>query len=74
MFIPVESAYISALDSDRYIYDYAYKKNIILATPLSLLPTLRTIENLWRIDSQNQNVQKIYLLFHIFLIDILAPR
>ncbi|MBR5599040.1 MAG: DNA recombination protein RmuC, partial [Alphaproteobacteria bacterium] len=38
---------------------YAYKKNIILATPLSLLPTLRTIENLWKIDSQNQNVQKI---------------
>ncbi|MBP5698208.1 MAG: DNA recombination protein RmuC, partial [Alphaproteobacteria bacterium] len=59
MFIPVESAYIAALDCDRYIYDYAYKKNIILATPLSLLPTLRTIENLWRIDSQNQNVEKI---------------
>jgi DNA recombination protein RmuC len=59
MFIPVESAYIAALDSDRYIYDYAYKRNIILATPLSLLPTLRTVENLWRIDSQNQNVQKI---------------
>ena len=59
MFIPVESAYIAALDYDRYIYDYAYKKNVILATPLSLLPTLRTIENLWRIDSQNQNVQKI---------------
>ena len=59
MFIPVESAYIAALDTDRYLYDYAYKKNIILATPLSLLPTLRTIENLWRIDSQNQNVQKI---------------
>lgn len=59
MFIPVESAYIAALDCDRYIYDYAYKRNIILATPLSLLPTLRTIENLWKIDSQNQNVQKI---------------
>ena len=59
MFIPVESAYIAALDCDRYIYDYAYKRNIILATPLSLLPTLRTVENLWRIDSQNQNVQKI---------------
>jgi len=59
MFIPVESAYIAALDYDRYIYDYAYKKNVILATPLSLLPTLRTVENLWRIDSQNQNVEKI---------------
>ena len=59
MFIPVESAYIAALETDRTIYDYAYKKNVILATPLSLLPTLRTVENLWRIDSQNQNVQKI---------------
>lgn len=59
MFIPIESAYIAALDYDRYIYDYAYKKNIILATPLSLLPTLRTIENLWKIDNQNQNVRKI---------------
>ena len=29
MFIPVESAYIAALDSDRYIYDYTYKRNII---------------------------------------------
>ena len=59
MFIPIESAYISALEYDPYLYDYAYKRNIILATPLSLLPTLRTVENLWRIDSQNQNVQKI---------------
>lgn len=59
MFIPVESAYIAALNTDRGIYDYAYKKNVILATPLSLLPTLRTVENLWRIDSQNQNVEKI---------------
>lgn len=59
MFIPVESAYIAALELDNHLYDYAYKKNIILATPLSLLPTLRTVENLWRIDSQNQNVRKI---------------
>jgi DNA recombination protein RmuC len=59
MFIPVESAYIAALDYDRYLYDYAYKKNVILATPLSLLPTLRTVENLWRMSDQNQNVQKI---------------
>lgn len=59
MFIPVESAYIAALEYDHALYDYAYKKNIILATPLSLLPTLRTVENLWRIDSQNRNVQKI---------------
>lgn len=59
MFIPVESAYIAALDEDNLLYDYAYRRNVILATPLSLLPTLRTVENLWRIDSQNRNVGKI---------------
>lgn len=59
MFIPVESAYVAALETDNTLYDYAYKRNVILATPLSLLPVLRTVENLWRIDRQNQNVQKI---------------
>ena len=59
MFIPMESAYIAAIEADYTLYDYAYKKNIILATPLSLLPILRTVENLWKVDSQNQNVQKI---------------
>ncbi len=59
MFIPVESAYIAALQTDNNIYDYAYQKNVILATPLSLLPTLRTVENLWRIDNQNRNTQQI---------------
>ena len=59
MFIPVESAYVAALEADNNLYDYAYRRNVILATPLSLMPVLRTVENLWRIDSQNQNVQKI---------------
>ena len=59
MFIPIESAYVAALEADNTLYDYAYRRNVILATPLSLLPILRTVENLWRIDKQNQNVQKI---------------
>lgn len=59
MFIPVESAYIAALDEDNTLYDYAYRHNVILATPLSLLPTLRTVENLWRMENQNRNVHKI---------------
>ena len=59
MFIPVESAYVAALEADNNLYDYAYRRNVILATPLSLMPVLRTVDNLWRIDSQNQNVQKI---------------
>lgn len=59
MFIPIESAYVAALEADNNLYDYAYRRNVVLATPLSLLPVLRTVANLWRIDSQNHNAQKI---------------
>lgn len=59
IFIPVESAFVDAIKQDSTLYDYAYKKNIALTTPSSLLPILRTVENLWRIENQNKYVQKI---------------
>lgn len=59
IFVPVESAYVEAVRSDNGLYDYAYKKNIMITTPSSLLPILRTIENLWQIEHQNKNVARI---------------
>ncbi|MBR1778106.1 MAG: DNA recombination protein RmuC [Alphaproteobacteria bacterium] len=59
MFIPVEQAYIEALSADPEIYEAAYQNNIAVTTASSLLPVLRTIENLWRIEKQNKNVQQI---------------
>lgn len=59
IFVPVESAFIEAIKKDDSLYDYAYKKNVALTTPSSLLPILRTVENLWRIENQNKYVQKI---------------
>lgn len=59
MFIPVEQAYIEALSADSEIYEAAYQNNIAVTTASSLLPVLRTIENLWRIEKQNKNVQQI---------------
>ena len=59
MFIPVEQAYIEALIADPEIYEAAYQNNIAVTTASSLLPVLRTIENLWRIEKQNKNVQQI---------------
>lgn len=59
MFIPVEHAYIEALSADPEIYETAYQNNIAVTTASSLLPVLRTIENMWRIEKQNKNVQKI---------------
>jgi len=59
IFIPVESAFAAAIKEDATLYDYAYKKNIALTTPSSLLPILRTVENLWQIENRNKYVQKI---------------
>lgn len=59
IFIPVESAYIDAVKHDPALYDFAYKHGVVIATPSSLLPILRTVENLWRLEKQNRNVQEI---------------
>lgn len=59
IFIPIESAFVEAIKKDDSLYDYAYKKNVALTTPSSLLPILRTVENLWQIETRNKYVQKI---------------
>ena len=59
IFIPIESAFAIAIKEDNTLYDYAYKKNIALTTPSSLLPILRTVENLWQIENRNKYVSKI---------------
>lgn len=59
MFVPVEQAYIEALSNDPEVYADAYQSRIALTTASSLLPVLRTVQNLWQIERQNKNVQKI---------------
>ena len=59
MFIPNEHAYIEALKADNTIYDNAYKNNVAITTPSSILPILRTVKNLWNIEKQNQNASRI---------------
>lgn len=59
IFIPIEGAYFEAVQADTTLYDYAIKRNIAMTTPSSLLPLLRTIENLWQIEKRNKNVAEI---------------
>jgi DNA recombination protein RmuC len=59
IFVPVESAFMLALDSDPNMMRDAYDKGIILVSPSTLMATLRTIKNLWRYADQNRNAQLI---------------
>ncbi len=59
LFMPVEAAYSSAVQVDRELFQYAFDRNIIFVVPSTLLTTLRTVQNLWRLAQQNQNANEI---------------
>ncbi|MBY5979285.1 DNA recombination protein RmuC [Ferrimonas balearica] len=59
MFIPVEPAFVTAIERDPSLINEALERNIMLVSPNSLLVALRTIQNLWRYEHQSQNAQAI---------------
>lgn len=59
MFIPVEPAFQVAIQADPSLIKEAMEQNIILVSPTTLLVALRTIDNLWRNERQNENAQLI---------------
>ncbi|WP_446676313.1 DNA recombination protein RmuC [Photorhabdus noenieputensis] len=59
MFIPVEAAYLVALNKAPELLDEALKHNIMLVSPSTLLVAVRTINNLWRYEYQSQNARLI---------------
>lgn len=59
MFIPVEPAFLSAIDNDPTLINDALKSNIMIVSPTTLLVALRTIHNLWRFEYQNRNAELI---------------
>lgn len=59
MFVPIEAAFLAALQNEPQLFNQAFEKNIIMVSPSTLLATLRTIHNIWRYEYQSQNAQKI---------------
>ena len=59
MFLPIESSLTIALKEDSELFDLAYKNNIFLVSPSSLLIGLKTVENTWKHKKQEDNVKKI---------------
>ncbi|MGD9187867.1 MAG: DNA recombination protein RmuC [Desulfobacteraceae bacterium] len=59
MFVPIEAAFLAAVDRDRELFSEAFEKNIMVVSPSTLLVTLRTIENIWRNEYQNRHALQI---------------
>lgn len=59
MFIPVEPAFLVAIDRQPELINEALNQNIMLVSPTTLLVALRTINNLWRYEHQSRHAQRI---------------
>ena len=61
LFMPIEGAFLLALEYDGEFFKRAYESNILVVSPSTLMVTLRTIEHIWRTQRQEDNAKKIAL-------------
>ncbi|HZD78051.1 MAG TPA: DNA recombination protein RmuC [Acidobacteriaceae bacterium] len=59
LFVPIEPAFLLALETDSNLWVDAWEKNILLVSPSTLLFVVRTVAHLWRQEEQVKNVQQI---------------
>lgn len=59
MFVPIEPAYIEAMKHDPQLFNFGYERNVILVSYTTLMPILRTVANLWRIERGNHEAREI---------------
>lgn len=55
MFVPIESAFVEALKADENLLQTALEKNVLVATPTTLLASLNIVRQLWRVEDQNKH-------------------
>ena len=58
VFVPIEAAFMKAMEQDPTLFGRAFERNIIMVSPTTLLATLRTIESMWRLERQNRNPEE----------------
>ena len=59
MFVPIEPAYITAIQADPELWNKAYEKRIILISPTNLIAALKLLADIWKREKQNQNAMEI---------------
>lgn len=59
MFVPIEGALAAALVNDPELFIYAWRQNVVLVGPPTLLMTMRTVASIWRYQLQAAHAQDI---------------
>ncbi|ADX73805.1 uncharacterized conserved protein [Pseudarthrobacter phenanthrenivorans Sphe3] len=61
-FIPAESILAAALTADAGLLDYALSKNVVLASPSTLLAVLKSVAFTWRQDVLTDSARELFEL------------
>jgi DNA recombination protein RmuC len=79
LFFPIETALIALYENDPNLFQQAWNRKVVLVGPSTLLPTLKTVESIWKNEKQNQNALEIarsggllYDKFVLFCEDLIA--
>lgn len=59
LFLPIESSFSLAVQSDIELFNFAWEKNVVIVSPTTLLATLRTVASIWKHEKQTQNAIEI---------------
>lgn len=59
LFMPLEPAFMAALQHTPDLFKEAQRSKIALASPTTLLPILKTVAYLWEMDEQQRNIDAI---------------
>lgn len=59
MFMPVEGAYLTAIQTDSELWKYAYDRHVVIVSPTHIFSVMQIIAQMWRQEKQNRNAAEI---------------
>ncbi len=62
MFVPADAFLTAALDEDPTLLEHAFSRNVVIATPSTLVALLRTIAYAWREHTVTENAREVLAL------------
>ena len=59
LFVPVEGAYITLMQANPQVWQYAYRKRVLLISPTNLIAAMKLVYDLWKREGISRNSQEV---------------